>query len=65
MKNGVLALSHTSSAFGTAAAASSGPRQSGVNGMGLEEDSLKKLALEEEEAILELHKVGEYLKLMA
>lgn len=56
VKNGVLALSNTSNAFGTAAASSSGPRHSGVNGSAPEEDHLKKLALEEEQAILELHK---------
>lgn len=49
VKNAVLALSNTSNAFGSAAAASAG-RQTGING---EDEVLKKIAIEEEEAILE------------
>ncbi|GAB6032846.1 hypothetical protein CHUAL_012048 [Chamberlinius hualienensis] len=49
VKNAVLALSNTSNAFGSAAAASAG-RQTGING---EDEVLKKIAIEEEEAMLE------------
>lgn len=59
VKNAVLALSNTSNAFGSAAAASAGRQPGGVNG---EDEVLKKLAIEEEEAILEQLKVDRRLK---